>query len=201
MVSFSNVQNMSNKIVVVYDTYAPYESLLIQVCSLNPLAIVLVQVRSGTPGQGMYRIDGLDQNYINVPVAELYIGATGEFLIPVNGTKATLSPQINKWKIVNETPFQIVFNVVLSLWEIEILIMIIWKLLGFWKNQGFKILSIAQICLSFEFFGTALRLSYTLVDPYFTFRILLNTPSIVLFTINYPFTLSSGILLNFFCML
>lgn len=198
--NYSNL-NISNKIVVLYNIPAPYEPVLIPICAKKPAAILIVVLSQGVPGQTMFLVDGINQDSINVPIAEVFVSDLNVLKIPNSGTNVTLLPQVNQWKVVNDTPTQIIFNVLLSLWEIEIMILIGWRLISFWKIEGIIVFSIAQLCLLLEFLGCALRLAYTLVDPFWTFRILVNTPSQVLFTIDFPFTLSAGILLTFYCMI
>jgi hypothetical protein len=198
----SKSESVQGKVVLLKEAQAPYERFLRPLSAKKVAGIVVVRDRSGEPGQNMYFVDLSDQSSINVPVVEVFQSKKARnslFKLPENvEMSVNLYPEVNPWKTVNENKFQLVANIVLSLLELGIISIAVYRLVLFWRYEGLQ-LSLAQVCLTTELIATLLRLGYTMVDPFWSYRIYHNRASMFLLTLHMPFSLTAGILLTFFC--
>lgn len=197
----SKSNDVRGKLVLLNEIVAPYEHDLRTHSARGVAGIVVLRDRTGEPGQNMYLLDLSDQNSITVPVVEVFQSKKSKnALVGLQDNTeliVELLPDPNPWKKVNENRFQMGANIFLSLFELAIISIALFRLYQFWSYEGIRP-SIAQICLSLELTATLLRLGYTFVDPFWTYRMMHNTASSFLVTIHIPFSLSSAILLSFF---
>jgi hypothetical protein len=196
---------IQNNIAVIVGVLAPYEKVIRKYTELGAKAILILRDRGGTPGQGMYLIDGSDQKSLNVPVVEVYQFKTAKKSLYEamknhlsTGLPVTIWPQTNEWKTCNENAFQAVWNVILSFMEILILMVAFKRLHEWWEAPRLSVVSIGPICIILEVISALIRLAYTSVDPFWSYRMLPDLGSQILMTAHLPFMFSSGILLTFF---
>jgi len=113
--------------------------------------------------------------------------------------EVSIYPQENQWKKANDVVgFQIFLDVVHTGLETAILIVGLWRIHQWTTPSCGRLLSIGPVCIALEIVAAVLRLVYTVVDPFWTFRIYNAFFGMVMMTISMPFSLSSGILLTFF---
>lgn len=147
----------------------------------------------------MYAVDGKNRRSINFPVAESYVlKGVNASKIP-DGSHVEIFFDTNTWKTINDTVLHPILGAVLSVWEIAIICVAMFRISQFASEPGFSLLSIGPMCLSLELIGACIRFAHTIVDPYYSERMLPHVVQSVLLTIHLPFTLASGILLAFYC--
>jgi len=146
----------------------------------------------------MYYNDGLDRRGIDCVVLETFMNGEHDASSIPEGTFLEIEVEENPWKRVKDTKFQVFASSLLSCWEFCIIVMGFYRLYQFYTS-GASIGSIGPLCLLFEIGAVLIRLAYTLVDPFWTYRMLHTTASNIIFTAHYPFGLCSGILLTFYC--
>lgn len=189
---------VTGKIAIIKAPLLPYDSHLREICKYKPLAVLILRYNKGVPGNSMYFTDGLDRRNIDCVVIETFIDDSEDASKIPRGTFLEIEVEENAWKAVKETKFQAFASSFLSIWEICIVIVGLHRLQEFWIS-GASMFSIGPLCLLFEIGAVLIRLAYTLVDPFWTYRMLHTTASNILFTAHYPFGLCSGILLTFYC--
>jgi hypothetical protein len=218
--------DMTGKIVLMKGFHAPHEKRLRQAQSRGALAVLLIREISFPPGFGMYSIDGSDRRKINIPVFEAGYGykfdpsrrqtnTSSSLLAP--GTQCNLNPKVklnrlssgdtvtiipmeNRHKTALDTPFQLIMSIFLSVWETSIVsfgIYRIHQLISF--DPDSRIIAAAPICCALEVTGALLRLIYTCIDPFYTYRILPDPAAQSGITISFPFSFTAGVLLTFYC--
>jgi hypothetical protein len=191
------------KIVFVVDRFAPYDRFILREIKAGAKAVVFLRERSGDPGQTMFLVDGSDQKGLTVPCVEIFQSTSVPGSIaknfPAEGLEVSIWPQENKWKTANDkTAFQVFFNVFNSACELLIISISIIRLSQWFRDPETKILSIGPICITLELVSAVLKLAYTIVDPFWTFRMMPDNAASVMLTVSLPFQFSSGILLAFF---
>jgi hypothetical protein len=182
---------------------APYDPVIKKAIAKGAIALAIVRNRRGTPGQGMYYVNGEDQMGLTIPVVEIYQVASTKHRIEdamgPEGLEVALWPMENKWKKANDiVGFQIFFNVLLSGMEVTIFLIGLWRIHEWTLPSWSRLFSIGPVCIILEMISATLRFISTVVDPFFTFRVYIADLGMVLLTISVPFLLSSGILLTFF---
>ena len=90
-------------------------------------------------------------------------------------------------------------NLVLSFWEMGIIFLGSYRIYQFYALAGLPWLAVAPICCAFEVAAAILRFAYTIVDPFFTYRMMSDSASNIMITISFPFSEAAGILLTLFC--
>jgi hypothetical protein len=180
----------------------PHEPSIMKAQEAGAVAFLACRVSSNAkiPGAAMYSVDGSDRHLLKIPVFEIVVRReTHEFFSLPMGSPIAIHPQPNQFYKVANTKFQLIFNLILSFFEIGIIAVGSYRIYQFWiYGSGKLYISIGPICLSLEIVGAFLRLIYTIVDPFYTYRMLTERASSVLISISWPFTLSAGILLTFF---
>lgn len=146
----------------------------------------------------MFNVDGKDRSAINFPVVEAP-KSNADFAGLAEGTYITIQVETNKWKAAKNAAWITIASALLSLSEAFIMGICLLRLNQFYGTPGIPFWSIGPICLILELFATMLRFAYTIVDPFFVHRMLTYKASTALFTVHFPFALSSGILLTFYC--
>ena len=194
----SATEQLSGLILLLKAPSIPYDPHLRQLCPFKPLAIIILRYDKGIPGKAMYFTDGLDRRSIDCIVIEAFMDGTQDASKMPDGTSLQIQVETNPWKHVKETKFQAIVGSLLSAWEVIIILMGAYRLNQFFMSGATKG-SIGPLCLMFEIGAVLVRLAYTLVDPFWTYRMLHTTASNILFTAHYPFGLCSGILLTFYC--
>jgi uncharacterized membrane protein len=196
--------NLFGKISVVIDIPPPHETVIAKSQKEGAIAVLVVRVTSSAkePGSSMYTIDGSDRTLLKIPVFELVTRKDTDpiVVLPLN-SYISIHPQPNRFMFPARGKFQLAFNLIQSFLELAIIFMGAYRLRQFWhfSSGKFYFMSIGPICIMLEIVGAILRLIYTSVDPFYTYRMLPDKASIVLITISFPFTLNAGILLTFFC--
>lgn len=196
---------VEGRLVILNNPVYPVDWLLREIAKRQPAgALILRQCAvilcPGDPGEGMYTTDGKSSQTINYPVVEaIYTGDPHITELP-DGTYLTVLVEENKWKRVADTHVWVILGALWSLWEISIIILGGFRLFQFAESEhGLQWLSIGPLCISMEMIGASLRIVNTLVDPFWSTRILNTNVAYSMLTINVPFTFSSGILLTLFC--
>lgn len=150
----------------------------------------------------MFLVDGSDRKRLKIPVFETMVrDRHHEFTKLGPDTRVTMFPQPNHYDLKARRSFQLFANLFQSFFEMAIIVLGLYRLRQFFYfSEGqFIFLSIGPVCIVLEIIGALLRLAYTTVDPFYTYRMMPETASYILVTISFPFTLSAGILLTFFC--
>lgn len=151
----------------------------------------------------MFQVDGSDRRRLKIPVFEALVRSTTHpFFSLHDGVAVKMTTMPNRFVIPAREPFQLAANLVQSFLEMAIVVIGLFRLRQFLRFTGaqFHFLSIGPICIFLEMIGALLRLAYTCVDPFYTYRMIPDQISVVLVTVSFPFTLTAGILLAFFCM-
>lgn len=150
----------------------------------------------------MYTIDGSNRKELKIPVFETMVRSSkSPFVTLPPDTYITMQIQPNHYISRNKEKFQAFMNVFQTLLEFAIVIVGLYRLRQFFYfSEGqFHFLSIGPVCIVLEIIGALLRVACTSVDPFFTYRLMPNEASLILISVSFPFTLSAGILLTFFC--
>lgn len=147
----------------------------------------------------MHIIDGSDRRDITIPVMEVIYPRSQRVDDIAEGTYITINPSPNRHKEANETPFQLIFNLIQSFWEMAIIVVGLYRVYQFYGLEDMPFLSVAPICCMLEVIAALLRLAYTCVDPFYTYRMLPDKASLLFITLHIPFSETAGILLTFFC--
>lgn len=192
--------DLRDKVVIVPGTWftTPYDRHLRKLVPFQPAGVLIVKPSSATPGDGMYAVDGKDRRTINFPVVE---AASARGVNPGKireGTYLTIRVEKNPWKAAKDTLWPVIAASILSLWEAIIIGIILIRFNQFYASS-LPLLSIGPVCLLLELISTMLRFAYTIVDPFFVQRMLPYAASSALFTLHFPFTMASGVLLTFYC--
>lgn len=187
-------------IAMLVDVASPYEPYIRAQKDAGAIAVVIVRNRSGEPGQAMYLVDGHSQADLNIPVVEIFQDPTQPDSLPKmvtdNGMFVHLYPQENKWKKCNESVFQPIFQSILSAMEVFVVLTGLWRLYE-WTSTG-QWMTIGVVCVVVEILASFVRLAFTLVDPFFSYRVITANPAQVLLTASFPIEIAAGILLTFF---
>ena len=146
----------------------------------------------------MYIIDGSNRKDIYIPAIEAAYRNELIRELP-SGSPISIRPGENKFKKAADSPFQLIFNLILSFWELAIICIGCYRIWEFYFIGGWAWTSTAPLCCLLEVIGSTLRLAYTFVDPFYTYRMLPDTATVILITVSFPFSLAAGILLTFFC--
>lgn len=204
---WSTVKDKAGKIVLVENMAYPYQTGVLREIRAGAIAVVMYRDRNDVPGQGMYytRI-GFDESLLTVPVVESFElfqskGSLYKFKnkVPAEGLPVSILAQENLWKKANDVVgFQIFFNVLLTSMEFVIIVIAIFRLSQWIQYSSSGLKAIGPVCLILELIAGILRFSYTIVDPFNTFRAMPSPFCNVLITAFIPFQLSVGILLTFF---
>jgi hypothetical protein len=190
--------NVAGKIVAKYRNEPPHEPFLRQMQSLGATGVVLLRKLSAHPGFSMYIVDGSNRKDIWIPTVEATFQTQHIRDLP-SGSPISIKPGVNEFKKIADTPFQLILNLILSFWEIAIIAIGCYRIWEFYFVGGWAWSSTAPLCCLLEVIGALLRLAYTIVDPFYSYRMLPDNATIILITISFPFSLAAGILLTFFC--
>lgn len=185
--------------IVVSPNLPPHEASIREFQAKGAAAVLFYRIGSYPPGFSMYVVDGSNRGDIWLPVMEVTSAKNKHFPKLSEGAFVQCIPTENLHKKANDSKFQLVMNLVQSLWEMAIVFVAVYRLFQFYFVAHFPLFSIAPLCCTFEGVAAALRLAYTVVDPFYTYRMLDFSTSVVLVTISWPFSESAGILLTFFC--
>ena len=192
--------DVEGRIILVHKETYPYDPLLRQLSKLRPAAVLFVQETSGYPGDGMYAVDGKERRSITVPVAESYANKKINVTWIPDGTYVEMHLDYNRYVSIKTSAYFPVMNSLVSLWEWCILLLAAYHLYLFSRVQtSFSWLSIGPLCLILEMCGLAIRFATTIVDPFYSNRLLPSKAMTILYSLHMPFLISSGILLTFYC--
>lgn len=204
---WEDAKDKSGKIVAMINTVAPYQNKILRQIEAGAIAVVVYRDRGDLPGQGMYytRI-GFDEMRLTVPVVEAFEKfklpkSLHKFKsrMPASGIQVAILPEENQWKKANDvTAFQVTFNVILSLLEVAIILIAIYRLSLWVRFSASGLVAIGPVCLLLEMISAILRFACTVVDPFLTFRTMPSPFGDILITMFLPFQLASGILLTFY---
>jgi hypothetical protein len=184
--------------VVVVETAPPQEPVLRRLQKKQPLAVLCVRPGNFPPGFAMQLVDGSNRSDIYVPAMEAVYPKGPNLKKLPDGTVVRFEPTPNLHKRAAESKFQLIMNLVLSFWELAIMLIGSYRIYEFYALAQFPWLAIAPICCAFEVVGASIRFAYTIVDPFFTYRMISEPVSNVLITVSFPFSETAGILLTFF---
>lgn len=185
--------------IVVTQTQPPVEIIVRELQHKGAAAVIFARVGTFQPGFSMYVVTGKSRSDLWLPVMEATFPPGKHILKLPEGSFVQCIPTENLHKRAYETKFQLIMNLILSFWEIAIIVIACHRIYQFYFVAHSPLLSIAPLCCTLEAIAAALRLAYTLVDPFFTYRMLRLEASNVLITVSWPFSESAGILLTFFC--
>lgn len=192
--------DVNGRIILVRNALYPYDSLLRTLSKQNPAAVLFVQETTGIPGDGMYAVDGRERKSITVPVAETYASKKVNVTLIPDGTFVELFFDHNIYVPIKDSPYFPIMNSLVSMWEWCILLLAGYHLYLFSRAQHtFSWLSIGPLCLVLEMIGLAIRFATTIVDPFYSNRLLHSNAMSILISVHMPFLISSGILLTFYC--
>lgn len=184
------------------DVPPPHESAIEKAMKEGAVAFLAIRVSRNAkiPGSGMFFVDGSDRTRLTIPCFEIIVQPeTHPIILLPFGSPISIHPQTNQFLTVAQTKFQLIFNLILSFFELAIVAVGLYRLYQFWIYGNGKVyLGIGPTCIIFEMLGALLRLAYTIVDPFYSYRMIPDRVHIVMITISFPFTLSAGILLTFF---
>lgn len=192
------------KIAVFFNHIAPHEPVIRKAQAAGAAAVLICRYSNTEiyPGSSMFTVDASNRKELVIPVFETMVRKrTDAFLsLPIN-TGITMMIQPNRYVIPARNSFQLFANLFQTFLEFAIIVVGLYRLREFFYfSEGqFTFLSIGPVCILFEIVGAFLRVAYTSVDPFYTYRLMSDKASMVLVTISFPFTLSAGILLTFFC--
>lgn len=187
---------------MVGNIISPYERHIRKAVQDGATALVIVRNRLGIPGQSMYQILS-DNRDLTIPVVEVFQlavlpGSIASSVGPA-GVHVSIYPQENQWKKANDViGFQIFLDVVHTGLETAILIVGLWRIHQWTTPSCGRLFSIGPVCIALEMVAAVLRLVYTAVDPFWTFRVYNAFVGMIMMTISFPISLASGILLTFF---
>jgi uncharacterized protein with PQ loop repeat len=196
-------------IAIFKDFSGPHEHRIRQAQNSGAVAVFIVRNYKFNTGFGMFLVDGSDRRDIKIPVFEgrynraFETGACktpkGRFTLLPRGSFVSIRPMINKFKAIADSPFQIIFAIILSIWETFIIIFGLYRIHQLYNTAKYPILTAGPICCILEVVGATIRLAYTCYDPFWAWRILPEIASEYLITASFPFSLTAGILLTFWC--
>ena len=185
--------------IVVSAVRGPHESDIRAFHRKGAIAAIFIRPGTFLPGFGMYIVDGHSRSDLALPTMEATYTKDKHILKLPEGSFVRCLPTENLHKKANDTKFQLIMNLVQSFWELAIIFIACYRIYQFYIDLHSPIFSVAPLCCTLEGIAAALRLVYTVVDPFYTYRILDNTTSIVMVTVSWPFSEAAGILLTFFC--
>lgn len=185
--------------IVLSPLLSPHETYIREFQRKGASAIVFYRPGAFHPGLSMYFVDASDRRDLAIPTMEATFTKDKSFLLLPEGAFIRCLPTENLHKKATETKFQLIMNLIHSFWEMAIIAIAAYRIYQFYVELHVPIYSIAPLCCTLEGVAAALRLAYTVVDPFFTYRMLSYDVSIVLVTISWPFSEAAGILLTFFC--
>lgn len=199
-VTYALSGDLQGKVVIVPGTWytTPYDTHLRKLAPHQPAGVLITKPSKAIPGDGMFAVDGKDRRTINFPVVEASAGRGGDPGKIKEGTYVTIKVEKNPWKAAKDTVFPVLAASALSICEAITMVIIIYRLHQF-AMSSIPMISIGPICLLLELISTMLRFAYTIVDPFFVHRMLPYVASSTLFTLHFPFTMASGVLLTFYC--
>jgi hypothetical protein len=116
-----------------------------------------------------------------------------------NGAFITIRPTINRFKLVGDSPYQLIFAIILSVWQTGIILFGMFRIWQIFDYSGGKIsiFSAGPVICALEVTGAFIRLIYTCIDPFWAWRIMPDVYSEYLCSLSFPFSLTAGILLTF----
>lgn len=150
----------------------------------------------------MYTIDGSNRKELTIPVFETMVRrSSNPFTTLPPDSEVVMFIQPNHYISRNKEKFQLFMNLLQTFMEFAIIVVGLYRLRQFFyfSYGQFQFLSIGPVCIALEIIGALLRVACTAVDPFYTYRLMPDQASMILVTISFPFTLSAGILLTFFC--
>lgn len=182
---------------------APLEGVIDSAQKAGAVAALFYRVSTvDQPGSAMYIVDGSDRRRLKIPVFEAVVLRKDHpvFDLP-DGYEVRMLPSRNIYFFKGKERFQWVANLVQSFLEMAILTIGFFRVRQFllFKEIKFTIFSIGPICIILDMIGALLRLAYTCVDPFYTFRMIPDRVAIVLVSVSLPFTITAGMLLSFYC--
>lgn len=190
---------VTGNIILVYGLAYSYDGFLRKLAPLKPQAVILVVGTVGQPGSGMYAADGKERRSIDYPVAEAYATKKANLSDIPDGTYVHIPLETNPFRKVNEGPFHPVMMTFFSFWELAIITIGLYRIRQFSYSNYWSIFSIGPLCLLLDIMASSIRLAHTCVDPFWSQRMMPHTVQSALMTLHFPFGLSSGILLTFYC--
>lgn len=148
------------------------ERLMRKVAAQKPLAMLWVGGAFRTPGATMYLMcDGLDRKSIDVPVAE--VSSSHDWLQIPDGTYLEVFFEENQWKTTMDTHWQVIVGAVLCFWAFCNVVFGSYRIYQFWASTvNFTLFSIGPLCLLLEVLGSAIRVVITIVDPFWSARLI-----------------------------
>jgi hypothetical protein len=185
--------------IVMAKTALGHEALARRVSKAGALAVLFIRPGKFPPGFAMYLVDGSERESITIPVMEATFPPGMHLDKLVDGSVIHASPTPNLHKKAADTRFQLVLNFIQSFWELAIMVLGSYRIYQFYFIANMPAFSVAPICCCFEVVAASLRFAYTIVDPFFAYRMLSEVASNTLITISFPFSETAGILLTFFC--
>jgi hypothetical protein len=196
--------DLRGKIVAMTGIQAPYQRSLLPIVKAGAAAILIYRDRTDRPGQTMYYLRvGFDERQLTIPVIEAHERFKNEKSLlkhlSAEGMQVAIWPEENAWKTVNDkTGVQVAFNVVLSLMELAIMLLAIHRLnqWSIYSPSGLR--AVGPVCIMLELAAATFRFLATVVDPFYSFRIIPHPFCDILITINLPFQFACGILLTFY---
>ena len=192
--------DVTGRIILVRNADYPYDGLLRRLSPMRPAAVLFVQETVGYPGDGMYAVDGRERKSITIPVAETYASKKVNASTIPDGTFLEMYIEYNLYTDIKGSAYFPVMNSLVSIWEWGILILAGYHLYLFSRAQHtFSWLSIGPLCLVLEMIGLAIRFGTTILDPFYSNRLLPVQAMGILISVHMPFLISSGILLTFYC--
>lgn len=188
--------------IVAAPSVPPHESQLRKLQSLGAKAVLYVRPGNYPAGFSMYIVDGYHRSDIWIPTMELVFTPSQKNVLSIpEGSFIQCIPTENLHKKERDTKFQFVMNLVQSFWEMGIVGVASYRISQFYALTHLPFLSIAPVCCMLEGFAALLRLSFTMVDPFLTYRMIPERVSLFMSTISWPFSEAAGMLLVFFCTL
>lgn len=192
--------DVTGHIILVRKAKYPYDGFLRKISPMRPAAVLFVQETVGFPGDGMYAVDGRERKSITIPVAETYASKKVNASLIPDGTYLEMHVDYNVYTDIKGSAYFPVMNSIVSIWEWCILILAGYHLYLFSRSHlTFSWLSIGPLCLVLEMIGLAIRFGTTIVDPFYSNRLLHVNAMGILISVHMPFLISSGILLTFYC--
>jgi hypothetical protein len=158
----------------------------------------------------MYFIDGSDRRRITIPVIDAVFGHRFKHAdcpdTPKShlnqlkaGDQISIRPLRNQYKDVTESRFNLASTIILSTWQAGIVVFGIYRIHQLVGTSPSSLFTTGPICCFLEVIAALLRLAYTCTDPFYSWRILPDIGASFLISMSFPFSLSAGIILCFYC--
>lgn len=180
-------------------TLPPHESKIRELQAKGAAAAIFYFVGNFEPGYAMYSVDGTNRSDLWLPVMEAVSPKSKSLDKLPEGAFVQCIPTENQHKRVHDTKFQLILNLIQSFWEIAIACLAVLRFYQFYVVAHYPLFSIAPLCCTLEGLGALIRLGYTVVDPFFSYRMIAYQTSMAVITLSWPFSESAGILLTFYC--